>query len=268
MNIQHRLMVLGLMVALVGGCLRVKPVETPAPSPVGEIDESTTRQALENEVPIGDEFSVKFETSKGDFIVEVHPAWAPRGAARFRELVEAGFYNENRFFRVVPGFMVQFGLNGDPGVQSKWRNSDFPDDPVAKSNTPGMVTFATAGPNSRTTQIFINYGNNAFLDEQGFSPFGVVTSGMDVVKAINSEYGERPDQSLIQTRGNAYLNSGFPKLDFVKTATLIPSEPATTEPAPTSEQQTPPSETKTTPAPISKPEQPTTPPETIEEIKN
>ena len=123
-------------------------------------------------------FKVKFETSTGDFIVEVHREWAPIGAERFYQLVKSGFYDECRFFRVVPGFMVQFGINGDPGVQRQWENN-ITDDPVVKSNTRGFVTFATSGPNSRTTQIFINFGDNESLDGQGFAPFGEVIEGME-----------------------------------------------------------------------------------------
>src|SRR5690606_5047901 len=125
-------------------------------------------------------------------------------------LVEAKFYDDTRFFRVVPDFMVQWGINGNPQVQAEWRDATIPDDPVKQSNTPGMMTFATSGPNSRTAQVFINYANNSFLDGQGFSPFAQVSSGMDVVKAINSEYREQPDQGQIQLEGNAYLNRSFP----------------------------------------------------------
>jgi peptidyl-prolyl cis-trans isomerase A (cyclophilin A) len=166
-------------------------------------------------------YRVRFETTKGDFTVKVRPEWAPQGAKRFRELVESGFYDGARFFRVVPGFMVQFGISGDPKVSEEWREKTIPDDPVTQSNQRGYVTFATSGPDSRTTQVFINYGDNAQLDGQGFSPFGVVTQGMDVVDAINAEYREEPNQQLIQEEGNAYLDREFPNLDSIKKATII-----------------------------------------------
>jgi peptidyl-prolyl cis-trans isomerase A (cyclophilin A) len=167
-------------------------------------------------------FKAKFVTSKGDFTVEVTRAWAPRGADRFYNLVNNGFFNDCRFFRVVSGFMVQFGINGDPKIQANWRNANFPDDPVKQSNTRGMVTFATSGPNSRSTQVFINYNNaNAQLDKDGFAPFGKVIEGMEVVDKLFSGYGESPDQTSIQMQGNTYLKSKFPNLDYVKTATIV-----------------------------------------------
>lgn len=167
-------------------------------------------------------YKAKFDTSKGSFVVEVHRDWAPNGADRFYNLVKNGFYDNTRFFRVVPDFMVQFGINGDPKIAAPWRAANIKDDPVKQSNARGMVTFATAGPNTRTTQVFINFGDNAFLDAQGFSPFGKVVSGMDVVDALYSGYGENPDQGLIQQHGNAYLEQTFPKLDYVKQATIEP----------------------------------------------
>jgi cyclophilin family peptidyl-prolyl cis-trans isomerase len=169
----------------------------------------------------GETFHVKFETTKGDFVVEVHPDWAPKGAAQIRELVEAKFYDECRFFRVVPGFMVQFGINGDPEVQVKWRDAKIEDDPVKKSNKRGFVTFATSGQNSRTAQIFINFGDNGGLDDQGFSPIGEVVEGMGVVDSINDEYKERPDQVRMQYEGNTYLKQAFPNLDYIKTARIV-----------------------------------------------
>lgn len=170
---------------------------------------------------ISETYKVRFETSKGDFVVEVHPEWAPQGADRFRTLIESGFYDQVRFFRVVPDFMVQFGINGDPDVQTLWRNRSMPDDRVKQSNKRGTITFATSGPNSRTTQVFINYKNNYGLDRQGFSPFGEVVEGMDVVDSINSEYREKPDQGQIQSRGNEYLNKVFPNLDYIKSAKIV-----------------------------------------------
>lgn len=166
-------------------------------------------------------YRVKFETSQGDFVVEVHRDWAPVGAARFEELVKAKFFDDAKFFRVVPNFMVQFGIHADPTVMDKWRDAKIKDDPVKKSNKKGYMTFATSGPNSRTSQVFINYKANTFLDDQGFAPFGEVVEGMDVVEKINSEYGERPNQGLIQRKGNEYLNADFPRLDGVKKATIV-----------------------------------------------
>ncbi len=171
-------------------------------------------------------YKARFDTSKGTFIVEVHRDWAPKGADRFYNLVKSGFYNNARFFRVISGFMVQFGISGDPRISAVWHNANIPDDPVRQSNLRGYITFATAGPNTRTTQVFINYVDNRGLDRMGFSPFGRVISGMNVVDALYSGYGEGapqgqgPAQGLIQARGNAYLMKTFPKLDYIKTASI------------------------------------------------
>ena len=167
-----------------------------------------------------DTYKVKLDTSKGPFVIEVHRSWAPLGADHFYSLVKSGFYNDVRFFRVVPNFMVQFGMNGDPKVQSA-HNTTIKDDPAKESNKRGYVTFAKTGaPNSRSTQIFINFKDNAFLDAQGFAPIGQVVSGMDIVDKINAEYREQPNQNEIRASGNAYLTREFPKLDYVKTATI------------------------------------------------
>jgi len=168
-----------------------------------------------------DVYEVKFETTKGDFVVKVTRAWAPIGADRFYNLVKHGFFTGAPFFRIVPGFIVQFGLTGDPAVNSAWRNANLKDDPVTQSNKPGTLTFATAGPNTRTTQFFINFGTNTFLDGQGFAPFGEVTSGMDVVKNLYSGYGEKPDQGAITTQGKAYVEKNFPNIDSIKSATVV-----------------------------------------------
>jgi peptidyl-prolyl cis-trans isomerase A (cyclophilin A) len=173
-----------------------------------------------------DVYKAKFDTTKGTFVIEVHRAWAPNGADRFYNLVKNGFYNDARFFRVIDGFMVQFGISGNPDLSSVWRDARIPDDPVNQSNTRGMVSFATAGPDTRTTQVFINYGDNAGLDGQGFAPFGQVVSGMDVVDSFFKGYGEGaprgrgPDQGRVQMEGNAYLMTKFPKLDYVKKASI------------------------------------------------
>lgn len=166
-------------------------------------------------------FRVLFTTSKGPFTVEVHRDWAPNGADRFYELVKDGFYDGNRFFRVVPNFVVQWGIADDPAVQAKWRDKTIPDDPVVQSNKTGTITFAKTGsPNSRTTQLFINLKDNPGLDGQGFAPFGQVINGLNVVESLYSGYGEMPDQNQIQTQGNAYLQSQFPMLDYIETAKI------------------------------------------------
>jgi peptidyl-prolyl cis-trans isomerase A (cyclophilin A) len=165
-------------------------------------------------------FKAKFDTSVGPFVVEVHRDWAPQGADRFYNLVKNGFYDGARFFRVMPKFMVQFGIHGDPSVQKPWRNANIPDDPVKQSNKRGHVSFATAGPNSRTTQIFINFKDNAFLDTSGFAPFGQVVTGMEAVDKINARHGQSPDQARIQAQGDAYLTKAFPNLDYVTKATI------------------------------------------------
>jgi len=168
-----------------------------------------------------EKFDVQFDTTRGDFVVQVDRAWAPLGADRFYNLVKHGYFTGAAFFRVVPGFIVQFGLSPDPAVNRVWRNANIKDDRVTQSNTRGTITFATAGPNTRTTQLFINYANNAGLDGQGFAPFGKVISGMDVVDKIYSGYGERPDQGAITTQGMSYLQKNFPNLDSIKSATIV-----------------------------------------------
>ncbi|GFO81482.1 MAG: hypothetical protein A49_11090 [Methyloceanibacter sp.] len=173
-----------------------------------------------------DTYKARFETSKGTFVIQVNRDWAPNGADRFYNLVKAGFYNDARFFRVIDGFMVQFGISGNPDVSAAWSDANIKDDPVRESNARGTVTFATAGPNTRTTQVFINFNNNSMLNGQGFAPFGKVISGMDVVDSLYKGYGEGaprgdgPNQALIKAQGNAYLVTQFPKLDYIKKATI------------------------------------------------
>lgn len=179
--------------------------------------------ALPNE-QAPEEFLARFDTTAGAFIVEVVRAWAPNGADRFYTLVKQGYYDGCRFFRVVENFMVQFGINGNPQINAAWRSARIPDDPVAQSNGRGYITFAMAGPSTRTTQLFINFKDNAFLDGQGFSPFGRVAQGMNVVDSISGKYGERPNQQSIQMQGNAYLEQNFPDLDYIKSATIVPCE--------------------------------------------
>jgi peptidyl-prolyl cis-trans isomerase A (cyclophilin A) len=176
-----------------------------------------------------DTFQAKFTTTKGEFVIEVTREWAPNGADRFYNLVKIGYLNNVAFFRNIEDFMVQFGINGDPAVNAKWRVSNIKDDPVVESNKPGYVTFAQSGqPNSRSTQIFINFGDNSrSLDGQRFAPFGLVIEGMDVVKSLYNGYGEGaprglgPDQMRVQTEGNAYLKKGYPKLDYIKKAEIV-----------------------------------------------
>jgi peptidyl-prolyl cis-trans isomerase A (cyclophilin A) len=166
-------------------------------------------------------YKVRFDTSAGIFVIEVTADWAPNGADRFYNLVKNGYYDGCRFFRVVPGFMVQFGINGDPAIQRNWEHATIPDDKVKQGNARGFITFAkSAAPNSRTTQVFINYKDNSALNSQGFASFGKVISGMDVVDKIYSMYGEKPVQGKIQAEGNAYLTQTFPKLDYIKKATI------------------------------------------------
>jgi peptidyl-prolyl cis-trans isomerase A (cyclophilin A) len=187
-------------------------------------------QGLSNPAALSEQapatYKAKFDTSKGAFVVEVHRDWAPRGADRFYNLVKGGFFDDARFFRVIKGFMVQFGINGNPQVSAVWREARINDDPVKQSNKRGFITFATAGPNTRTTQVFINFADNAALDSQGFAPFGQVISGMNVVDALYDGYGEGaprgrgPDQGRLQHEGNVYLAKDFAKLDYVKKATI------------------------------------------------
>ena len=165
-------------------------------------------------------FTATFKTTKGTFKIEAHRTWAPKGADRFYNLVKSGFYDGVIFFRVVPRFVVQFGISPYPSVSTAWQNATIPDDLVTIHNTGGAVTFAAAGPNTRTTQVFINLGTNSSLDQSGFAPFGAVVSGMDVVEKLYSGYGDTPTQQQgeMETQGNAWLNKNYPKLDSIKTA--------------------------------------------------
>jgi peptidyl-prolyl cis-trans isomerase A (cyclophilin A) len=173
-------------------------------------------------------FKAKFATTQGDFVVEVHRDWSPHGADRFYNLVKYGFYTNASFFRVISGFMAQFGIPARPAVGSAWANATIPDDPVTQHNQRGYITFATAGPNTRTTQVFINFGDNSRLDSDGFSPFGRVIEGMEVVDKLYSGYGEGapsgngPSQDLLTRRGKPYLDKNFPKLDSIKSASIVP----------------------------------------------
>ncbi len=172
-----------------------------------------------------DKYTVKLKTTKGDILIDVERAWAPLGADRFYNLVKSGFYDDTAFFRVIPGFMAQIGIHGDPKVAAAWRAARIQDDPVKGSNTRGMVSFATAGPNTRTTQFFINFGNNARLDGMGFAPFGKVRN-MDIVDKLHGGYGEGapngkgPNQGRLNREGNKYLKADFPELDYIEKATI------------------------------------------------
>ncbi len=217
----------------------VEPAPAPAPAPVAEkpaeleiwklkegAHEAMLKPELANEQAPGT-FKVKFETTKGDFVVQVNRDWAPLGADRFYNLVKIGYFEDIAYFRAINGFMVQFGISGYPEVATAWRNAKLDDDPVTQSNKRGRITFATSGPNTRTTQMFINYRDNGNLDGMGFSPFGEVVSGMEVVDSLYQGYGEGaprgkgPSQGLLQSKGNAYLKAEFPKLDYINKASLV-----------------------------------------------
>ncbi|MEM9752146.1 MAG: peptidylprolyl isomerase [Planctomycetota bacterium] len=181
-------------------------------------------------------FDAVFTVGNGDqsatFVIRTRRDWAPLGADRFYNLVKSGYFDDQRIFRVVPDFVAQFGIHGDPDVSANWRRARIEDDPIRPdvSNTRGRVVFANAGPNTRTTQLFINFGNNTFLDDPRqmrgsvFAPFGEVVHGIDVVDAINAEYGEQPNQGAIQTQGNAYLDGSFPNLTQIVSATIVEPE--------------------------------------------
>jgi peptidyl-prolyl cis-trans isomerase A (cyclophilin A) len=172
-------------------------------------------------------YRVKMETTAGDFVIEVYREWAPRGADRFYNLVKVGYFDDVAFFRVLVGFMAQAGMHGDPAVSKAWLNALIKDDPVKQSNGPGMVSFAMRGPNTRSAQIFINYGDNSYLDESGFAPFGKVVEGFDSVESLYSGYGEGepngkgPGQGKLYRRGNDYLKAEFPELDYIKSASIV-----------------------------------------------
>ena len=180
---------------------------------------SSSQQTKTEQAP--DKFTVNLDTSKGPVSIEIYRHWGPIGADHFYQLVKSGFYDGARFFRIVPGFVVQFGIAGDPQATAKWK-TPIVDEPVLQHNVRGSVTYAkTQMPNSRTAQIFINLGNNTeSLDPQGFSPIGMVVKGMDIVDNLFSGYGQTPDQNLITQSGNAYLQGQFPMLDFIRKAAI------------------------------------------------
>src|SRR6059036_1914958 len=214
--------VIAVTLLVAGAC---KKEATPKATTVGVPDlHNPSDPGFAQQAP--DSFRAQFSTTKGDFVIAVHRAWAPLGADRFYNLVRSGYYDGLRFFRVIPGFMAQFGLHADTAVTSAWRERRIPDDPMRRSNQRGMVTFATAGPGTRTTQIFINYRDNDRLDASGFAPFGEVVVGMDVVDKLYGGYGEGapqgrgPDQMRIHIEGEKYLARQFPKLDKITKATV------------------------------------------------
>lgn len=195
------------------------------PPPEEPVDPLLYPGRLDETAP--DRFQVRFETSAGDFVVEVNRAWAPRGADRFYNLVKNGYYDDNRIYRVVDDFMVQWGIHGEPLVDYQWRDEFLLDDPVVRSNERGTMTFAKAGPNSRTTEVFVNYKNNPGLDDQRFAPFGRVVDGMEVVDSFHAGYGDGPPRgggpyaAQAQAQGNAYLDAEFPELDRIVRATVV-----------------------------------------------
>jgi peptidyl-prolyl cis-trans isomerase A (cyclophilin A) len=201
------------LAALAAACARHSPLLEP------------DAKALAAQAP--DSFTVRFETTRGPFTVEFVRAWAPRGADRAYYLVRSGFYDGARFFRVLPGFVAQFGASGDPAVNKVWERRTFPDDSVKESNRRGTVAFATAGPNTRTTQLFVNLGGNARLDRLGFAPLGRVVDGMARVDSLYAGYGEGaprgkgPDQDRLAAQGNAYLERDFPRLDWIRKAEVV-----------------------------------------------
>lgn len=217
-----------------------QPAETSTtPTPPAEAPPSATAEA-EEPLPEPDakllepdkaveqapaKFKVKLETTKGDVVIEVTRAWSPLGADRFYNLVKVGFFNDVAFFRVVKGFVVQFGIHGHPKVSAAWKEASIKDDPVKESNRKGYLTYAKSGPNTRTTQMFINLTDNEKLDKMGFPPFGKVVEGLEIVESINSEYGEYPSsgggQQRLQAKGNRYLRKIYPKLDYIKGAALV-----------------------------------------------
>jgi peptidyl-prolyl cis-trans isomerase A (cyclophilin A) len=222
--------VLVLACGLIAGqaaCVGEKPAEEAPPM---AIEAPPARQLLapdsaELSAAAPDSFDVVFETNKGNFTVRARRAWAPHGVDRFHYLAQYGFYNGARFFRVIPGFMAQFGMSGDPAITAVWQPLRIMDDPVKMGNTPGRVSFAMGGPNTRTTQLFINLVDNTRLDAMGFPAIGEVLEGMDVVGAINGEYGDPPQQmnqqGNITQRGNAYLAEAFTRLDYIKSTKLV-----------------------------------------------
>ncbi len=202
-----------VLLALLLGAVCVLPAAGQAPPPL------LTPSSLTETAPA--EFHAVVHSSVGTFVIRVRREWAPNGADRFYNLAKHGYYNQNRFFRVIPNFMAQVGLHGDPAIAAAWKDETIPSDRPLLSNTRGRVTFAKGTlASSRTTQFFINYGNNSRLDIDGFAPFGEVITSMVMVERIYSEYGEGPDQGLLLAQGNQLLLRYFPRMDFIRTITI------------------------------------------------
>lgn len=196
-----------------------------SPAPARNLLDPSTLKARAPE-----SYKVKFVTTQGDIIIQVTRAWAPLGADRFYNLVRGKFFDGAPFFRVIPGFMAQFGISPDPKVSSVWMHQNITDDPVKQSNKRGFVTFAkTSMPNTRSTQVFINYGDNSRLDADGFAPFGEVIEGMEAADKFYNGYGGNPDQDALQQMGKAYILKNMPKVDLIKTATIVPLVPPATK---------------------------------------
>jgi peptidyl-prolyl cis-trans isomerase A (cyclophilin A) len=217
-----------LIVLLATGTVMLAQTPAPTKSAPKAPAESPLLHPANLKAKAPDDFKVKFVTTHGDFTVEVHRDWSPLGADRFYNLVKNRFFTDASFFRYVPGFVVQFGISAKPEIAKVWEDANINDDPIkpGNSNKRGTLVFATRGPNTRTTQLFINVNNNPGLDSQHFTPFGEVTEGFEVVQGLYSGYGDSPQQPLIQSQGKAYLDKSFPKLDSIKSATILPAEGA------------------------------------------
>ncbi len=224
--------------ALVVGCSKndksaetaeVEALDTQAADATADAKQEAQDKVVQDAQQAPEKFTVELNTTQGTVLIDVHREWSPKGADRFYELVRDGFYTDVAFFRVIGDFMAQTGIHGDPAVAAKWRSMTISDDPVKASNSRGTVTFAMAGPNTRTTQFFINFVDNTRLDSMGFSPFGQVRD-MAAVDALYDGYGEGaprgrgPSQGQLQTEGNAYLKREFPKLDYIKSAKLVEND--------------------------------------------
>jgi peptidyl-prolyl cis-trans isomerase A (cyclophilin A) len=202
--------------------------QAPDPASIAPKAALATPSALKEQAP--EKYSVKFVTTKGDFVIEVTRKWAPLGADRFYNLVKNNYFTNAHFFRVIPNFIVQFGMNADPKINRVWERANIPDDKVTQSNVLGTIVFATAGKNTRTTQLFINLGDNSeSLNPQGFAPFGKVTQGLNIVQKLYGGYGDSPsmgtggkgpEQGRISAEGKPYLDKNFPQLDSIKYAVI------------------------------------------------